>query len=139
MFVSSAFVLGTACCHKRKCATYVCDALDVGVSTGVTKEHWMQTWDVRNPSTPLRLLHGHTYPVRKICFSPHAESLLLSCSYDMSVRLWDIAAPQDPQVRVWSHHQEFAVGIDWDVLNQGIIASCGWDACMHMWHQDGQP
>jgi WD40 repeat protein len=45
-------------------------------------------------------------------FSPHAETVLASCSYDMTVRLWDFAAPEDALLRVWDQHTEFAVGLD---------------------------
>lgn len=98
-----------------------------------------QVWDVRSPNTPLRVLRGHTYPIRRLAFSPHSETLLLSASYDMTVRLWNTSAPSDPLLNVWNHHAEFAVGIDWDVLSEGMIASCGWDACIATWHQQGQP
>lgn len=94
---------------------------------------------MRNPAKPTAVLLGHSYPVRKLAFSPHAEPLLLSTSYDMTVRLWDIAAAEDPLLNVWSHHAEFAVGVDWDVLAEGGIASCGWDACVYAWHMRGQP
>jgi WD40 repeat protein len=36
------------------------------------------------------------YAVRRVVWSPHAASLLASCSYDMSVKLWDTAAPEEP-------------------------------------------
>ena len=51
----------------------------------------LQVWDVRKPNAPTKVLLGHTYPVRKVAFSPHAAGLLLSCSYDMTVRLLDLS------------------------------------------------
>jgi peroxin-7 len=99
----------------------------------------MQVWDVRKPAAPTGVLLGHAYPVRHLCFSPHQQTMLLSCSYDMTVRMWDVATSADPLMRVWDHHVEFAVGVDWDVLSEGIVASCGWDACVYTWHCQGQP
>ena len=52
------------------------------------------TWDLRNPSAPVQRLAAHTYAVRRVRFSPHEPTLLLSSSYDMGVCLWDAAQPQ---------------------------------------------
>lgn len=65
--------------------------------------------------------------------------MLLSCSYDMTVRLWDVAAPEDALLRVWDHHTEFAVGIDFSNLEEGLVASAGWDERVFVWHQQQDP
>ena len=49
---------------------------------------------------------GHRYAIRKALFSPHSETLVATCGYDMTVRLWDIAAPEDSLLKVmvfWAH------------------------------------
>jgi hypothetical protein len=62
-----------------------------------------------------------------VLFSPHllprkAEPLLASCSYDMTVRLWDPGSSEAPQQGLWDHHSEFAVGLDWSVLEVRMLA-----------------
>lgn len=45
----------------------------------------------------------------------------------------------DPLLRVWDHHSEFAVGLDWSVLSEGVLASCAWDETVAVWHMTGAP
>ena len=96
-------------------------------------------WDVRRPAAPVAVLRGHSYAVRRVAWSPHAPASLASCSYDMTVRLWDTAAGEDACVRVWDHHTEFAVGLDWSTLVEGRLASAGWDGAVWAWDVRGNP
>lgn len=89
------------------------------------------------PSPVVASFHGHAYAVRRVSFSPHDEAVLASSSYDMTVRLWDAAAPGEPLVKVWRHHTEFAVGLDFSTLVRGRMASCGWDDAAFVWQVDG--
>ncbi len=58
---------------------------------------------------------------------------MASCSYDMTVRLWDVASPANPLVQTWGHHTEFAVGLDFSLLADGQLASAGWDEQVALW------
>lgn len=99
----------------------------------------IKVWDIRMPQRELAVLFGHGYAVRRVLFSPHAETVLASCSYDMTVRLWDFSAPEDAQLRVWDHHTEFAVGLDFSTLVEGLVASSGWDEMTYVWNTQQDP
>ena len=79
---------------------------------------------------------GHRYGVKRCLFSPHSPDLVLSCSYDMSVRLWDLSQPVDSQQRqrIWEHHTEFVGGIDFSVHEEGRVVSVGWDEQLESWN-----
>lgn len=73
------------------------------------------------------------YAVRRVQFSPHAENVLASCSYDMSVKMWDYRAPEDALIRSWDHHTEFAIGVEFSLQREGLMASTGWDEFVCVW------
>ncbi|PNW70682.1 hypothetical protein CHLRE_17g730200v5 [Chlamydomonas reinhardtii] len=118
-----------------------CKYNDCLLATGSVDKS-IKLWDVRVPGREMAVLAGHSYAVRRVLFSPHAGNLLLSCSYDMTVKLWDTASPQAAQglpLRSWDHHSEFAVGIDFSSLREGMVASAGWDESVWVWDQRGFP
>ena len=39
--------------------------------------------------------------------------------------------------KIWDHHSEFAVGLDFSTLVRGRMASCGWDDAAFVWSVDG--
>lgn len=83
-------------------------------------------------------MHGHSYAVRHVRYSPHSGSILLSVSYDRAVCIWDLARAGtggvgDPLVRRVPLHSEFSVGCDFNIFREGEVASCGWDQLLHVW------
>ena len=98
----------------------------------------VRVWDVRTYRTPLAVLSGHGYAVRKLKFSPHARSFLVSCSYDMTVCAWDYMV-EDALIGRYDHHTEFAVGVDMSVLVEGLMASTGWDELVYVWQHGTDP
>ncbi|KAL5575227.1 hypothetical protein UlMin_016926 [Ulmus minor] len=98
----------------------------------------IKVWDVRNYRVPITVLNGHGYAVRRVKFSPHRQSLLISCSYDMSVCLWDYMV-EDALGGRYDHHTEFAVGVDMSVLVEGLFASTGWDELVYVWQHGTDP
>lgn len=99
----------------------------------------LKVWDIRFPRNDVCRVEGHTYAVRKVKFSPHRESLIASCSYDMTVCLWDYRAPEDALLARYDHHSEFALGIDMSTLVEGLLASTAWDESVFVWQQGMDP
>ncbi|OAA64240.1 peroxisome biosynthesis protein, peroxine-7 [Niveomyces insectorum RCEF 264] len=121
---------------------------DTVVATGGV-DKFIRTFDLRNPADgPLAVLPGHEFAVRRLAWSPHAHDLLLSASYDMTVRVWTDGSPpptipQPPgppaarlgtQLGVMNRHTEFATGVDWCLFGEGgWVASTGWDERVLLW------
>ncbi|GAO18137.1 uncharacterized protein UV8b_01207 [Ustilaginoidea virens] len=117
---------------------------DAIVATGGV-DRIIRTFDIRNPTTgPLSVMHGHEYAIRRLAWSPHASDVLLSGSYDMTVRLWNdgSAQPSGPvagakpgvQLGVMNRHTEFVTGVDWCLFGVGgWVASVGWDERVLLW------
>ena len=94
---------------------------------------------MRSPLKPLSVLRGHSYAVRRVQCSPHAPTVLLTCSYDMTLALWDWAAPENALLARYGQHTEFAVGLDMSVHSEGLIASTGWDEMTYVWRAGTDP
>lgn len=87
-------------------------------------------WDLRSPHIPILELRGHDYAVRRLKCCPHEGHLVASVSYDMTMRLWDLAVGQ--QVFVYDAHSEFAFGVDFNLFERGLMATCAWDSTAHI-------
>ena len=115
----------------------------------------LRIFDIRNPAGgPLSVMAGHGYAVRRLAWSPHEENVLISASYDMTVRVWadglqrkfphpvsSEAPPQGGgaarQLGLMNRHTEFATGVDWCLFGEGWVASAGWDERVLLW--DAKP
>lgn len=82
--------------------------------------------------------------MRKLAWSPHASDVLISASYDMTVRLWNDGSSQQAQpaagarvgqqMGVMNRHTEFVTGVDWCLFGVGgWVASVGWDERVLLW------
>ncbi|TDZ35363.1 Peroxisomal targeting signal 2 receptor [Colletotrichum spinosum] len=122
---------------------------DTIIATGGV-DRAVRTFDIRNPAAgPVSVMQGHDYAVRRLAWSPHAGDLLLTASYDMTVRLWDdrssappvqnpagggVGAQVGAQVGIMNRHTEFVVGVDWCLFGVGgWVATCGWDERVLLW------
>jgi len=103
---------------------------DTVVATG-SVDRQVCVWDLRNPGKPIASFSNHQLAVRRVRFSPHSDSLLLSCGYDMSVKLWSLGTMSE--VETYDHHTEFVIGIDFSNFERDLVASTSWDRTVGVW------
>ncbi|KAJ0118072.1 peroxisomal targeting signal 2 receptor [Diaporthe amygdali] len=121
-----------------------------GVIATAGVDRAIRTFDLRAPyNGPVAVLEGHGYAVRRLAWSPHAADVLVSASYDMSVRVWTDGSTMGPiapagdmnapvrlgvQLGLMNRHTEFATGVDWCLFGAGgWVASAGWDERVLLW------
>ncbi|KXJ92239.1 WD domain-containing protein [Microdochium bolleyi] len=121
---------------------------DTVIATGGV-DRAIRIFDIRNPNAgPASLLMGHEYAVRRLAWSPHASDILVSTSYDMTVRLWTDGSTMAPtpeqqgqspiragvQLGLMNRHTEFVMGVDWCLFGVGgWVATVGWDEKLLLW------
>ncbi|XP_024127253.1 coronin-7 [Oryzias melastigma] len=71
---------------------------------------------------PELILQGHTEKIYSIKFHPLASDLLVSSSYDLSVRLWNLASGE--QVKLFSGHQDQVFGMAWSPDGKLLATVC---------------
>ncbi|KAL7273461.1 peroxisomal targeting signal 2 receptor [Rhizina undulata] len=121
---------------------------DVIATGGV--DRIIRTFDLRNPAAPVTEMIGHEYAIRRLSWSPHWADVLISASYDMTVRVWTDGS-QAPSggsgivggrigrmLGVMDRHTEFCAGVDWCLFGgEGWAASTGWDESVWVWDVGG--
>lgn len=93
-------------------------------------------WDLRVQGKNINTLVGHDFAVKNLCWSPHDGNELLSCSYDMSCRVWrtEVGRFQQNRFKAFHGHKEFATGGDYSLWGQpGWVATTGWDEMVYIW------
>ena len=101
-----------------------------GSSDGV-----IRLWDLRNHYQPVKRFFGHDHAVRNLVVSKFND--FLSCSYDMTVRSWDINDTLNH--RSLRHHSEFVYGIDICPFNSNLAVDCSWDEIISLFHHCMNP
>jgi len=115
------------CCDFNKYAEQI-------VTAG--SDNSLRVWDLRKMQTPLQVLNGHRYAVRKVKCSPHEGNIIASASYDMNVNIWNLEDTKDPLKFVHKQHTEFCSGIDFNLYNKRQVASSSWDGRLLVWNWD---
>uniref|UniRef100_A0A672HW48 Coronin n=1 Tax=Salarias fasciatus TaxID=181472 RepID=A0A672HW48_SALFA len=71
---------------------------------------------------PELILQGHTEKIYSVKFHPLASGLLVSSSYDLSVRLWDL--DRGEQVKLLTGHEDQVFGMAWSPDGKLLATVC---------------
>ncbi|XP_030592272.1 coronin-7-like isoform X1 [Archocentrus centrarchus] len=71
---------------------------------------------------PEIIMQGHTEKIYSIKFHPLASGLLVSSSYDLTVRLWNLETGE--QVKLFTGHQEQVFGMAWSPDGKLLATVC---------------
>ncbi|XP_022608048.1 coronin-7-like [Seriola dumerili] len=71
---------------------------------------------------PELILQGHTEKIYSIKFHPLASGLLVSSSYDLTVRLWNLESGE--QVKLLTGHQDQVFGMAWSPDGKLLATVC---------------
>eukprot|EP00118_Oscarella_pearsei_P000722 m.5642 g.5642 ORF g.5642 m.5642 type:complete len:168 (+) comp13713_c0_seq2:478-981(+) len=123
--VNSPFPVQVIRCHDAEVLSCDWSKYDSNVLLTGSVDQQIRSWDIRYPSQPVAVLLGHNMAVRQIKVSPHDRDIAASCSYDFSIKLWNVASHN--LLRTWTHHNEFAISIDFNPHVNGEICDCSWD------------
>eukprot|EP00958_Prasinococcus_capsulatus_P015250 scaffold1626_cov372-Prasinococcus_capsulatus_cf.AAC.4 len=101
-----------------------------------SKDHTAIIWEIVSP-VDVRMKHRlqeHTEPLSFVAWSPD-DSLLLTCSNDTSVKLWDTHTGVCK--RTYSRHVEFVTSCAWLPDGERFVTG-GMDKNMYMWNTKGE-
>ena len=104
----------------------------------------LSTWDLRMPYCPISRISGaHGKPILRLRSCPFHTNIVASVSYDMTAALWNTAKSikenngflgnTSASLARINLHREFVKGVDFSVLQDGLLATCGWDRAVAIW------
>ncbi|WIA17928.1 hypothetical protein OEZ85_009421 [Tetradesmus obliquus] len=119
----------------------------------------VMAYDVRSQEQLWSTQPGHTETIFDCCLHPVDPRLLATCSYDGSVRVWDVAsgsclktldvpnsAGRESQpvalysgvaVKKWQLHTQMSLKVAWHPVDAGLLASSSMDGSVVAFKADG--
>jgi len=120
----TGMLLHTCRGHERE-ITYVAASADDSLLASASIDAVIRTWRTRD-GAPIAVLVGHSQAVTELAFHSVAGHLLMSCSTDGTVRLWDAARNATPPLVLSPGEQVDVNGADGAVVaNTRATHICG--------------
>ena len=121
-----SYMAQLVCAHPAEVLSCDWSKYDEYLLMSGATDNIIRGWDLRNHRKPVFELNGHKYAIRRLKCSPFNGGVLMSCSYDFTIRLWNFTT-DNPLIETLDHHTEFTCGLDFNLHHPGQIVDCGWD------------
>lgn len=92
------------------------------------RDAMVRVWDLEDPDAEGRLFEGHTLDVRDAEFAP--DGRLLTCSWDGSVRIWDVASGRP--LAIHRGHSELVFDAIWAAGGDRVVSRSE-DGSVRLW------
>jgi len=87
----------------------------------------IQIWDLRQASSPMKQLEGHTAGVLSVAWCQADADLLLSCGKDNRILVWNPNRGGGEVVAELPTSNQWSFEVSWCPRNPGVIASASFD------------
>jgi WD40 repeat protein len=115
-----------------KCIAFSPDGSTLASGCSYNRIKTIKLWDIKR-GTLKSTLTGHSDDVYSIAFSPDG-STLASCSYDKTIKLWDINGELKNTL---TEHSAYVHSIAFSP-NGSTLASCSYDKTIKLWDINGE-
>ncbi|VVC34354.1 WD40/YVTN repeat-like-containing domain,WD40-repeat-containing domain,Quinoprotein alcohol [Cinara cedri] len=98
-----------------------------------SSSHTIRVYQFNDDSKPLLVVEfkGHTEKINELAWSPHRNLWLLSCSSDMTAKVWDVQ--QSSLIGVYSKHLSAVLCGIFSPLDCDIVFTGSADSSVHSW------